>query len=111
MYRTGAIQISCWNLINCLWLPFTSAKGFFKGDYTMSNNSNGSVGETLSPILVILVAGSICLAIVNKDNHPAYFDIVKIAMAYSFGSIKSQGKTKHSDNQDNVDDDEDGSKK
>ncbi|WP_373529579.1 hypothetical protein [Nostoc sp.] len=72
----------------------------------MSKNSNGFQGETLSPILVILVAGSISLAIVNKDNHPAYFDIVKIAMAYSFGSIKSQEKTKHSHNQDDVDKDE-----
>ncbi|MCC5643948.1 hypothetical protein LC607_13520 [Nostoc sp. CHAB 5824] len=72
----------------------------------MSNNSNGSERETLSPLLVILVAGSISLAIVNKANHPAYFDIVKIAMAYSFGSIQSQGKTKHFNDQDNVDKDE-----
>ncbi|MBD2531292.1 hypothetical protein H6G97_17540 [Nostoc flagelliforme FACHB-838] len=73
----------------------------------MSNNSNISgAGETLSPLLVILVAGSISLAIVNKANHPAYFDIVKIAMVYSFGSIKSQGKSKHSNNQDGVDKDE-----
>ncbi|MEH2070151.1 MAG: hypothetical protein V7K47_18675 [Nostoc sp.] len=77
----------------------------------MSNNSNSPVGETLSPILVILVAGSISLAIVNKDNHPAYFDIVKIAMAYSFGSIKSQGKTKDSDKHNDLDDNEDGNKK
>ena len=48
--------------------------------------------STLSPILVILVAGSISLAIVNKENHPAYFDIVKIAMAYSFSSHKSKNK-------------------
>lgn len=34
----------------------------------MSNNSNGSGGETLSPLLIILVAGSISLAIVNKAN-------------------------------------------
>ncbi len=72
----------------------------------MSNNSNGSGRETFSPLLIILVVGSISLAIVNKANHPAYFDIVKIAIAYSFGSIKSQGKTKHSDNQDDVEKDE-----
>jgi len=48
--------------------------------------------STLSPILVILVAGSISLAIVNKENHPAYFDIVKIAMVYSFGSHKPKDK-------------------
>ncbi|MEH2334445.1 hypothetical protein [Nostoc sp.] len=71
----------------------------------MSNNSNGFGGETLSPLLVILVAGSISLAIVNKDNQPAYFDIVKIVMAYSFGSSKSQVKTKHSNDPDETDDD------
>ncbi|MBD2498796.1 hypothetical protein [Nostoc sp. FACHB-280] len=59
----------------------------------MSDN-NGFKGDTLSPILVILVAGSISLAIVNKENHPAYFDIVKIAMAYGFGSHKSKGRPK-----------------
>ncbi|MDZ8030318.1 MULTISPECIES: hypothetical protein [unclassified Nostoc] len=73
----------------------------------MSNNNNGSGVETFSPLLVILVAGSISLAIVNKANHPAYFDIVKIAIAYSFGSIKSQEKSKHSDDRhDEVDRDE-----
>ncbi|MEH1913069.1 hypothetical protein [Nostoc sp.] len=72
----------------------------------MPNNNNGSGVETLSPLLIILVAGSISLAIVNKANHPAYFDIVKIAIAYSFGSIKSQGKSKHSERQDEVDRDE-----
>ncbi|MCW5312886.1 hypothetical protein GTQ43_03185 [Nostoc sp. KVJ3] len=72
----------------------------------MPNNNNGSGEETLSPLLVMLVAGSISLAIVNKADHPAYFDIVKIAMAYSFGSIKSQGKTRHSNHQNEADDDE-----
>lgn len=66
------------------------AKGFIIGVSIMSKNDFGA--ETLSPILAILVAGSISLAIVNKDNHPAYFDIVKIAMAYSFGSYKSKPK-------------------
>jgi len=70
----------------------------------MSNNS--SDGEKLSPILVILVAGSISLAIVNKANHPAYFDIVKIAIAYSFGSMKHQGETKKSGKQADVAGDE-----
>lgn len=77
----------------------------------MPNNTNSTIKETLSPILVILVAGSISLAIVNKDNHPAYFDIVKIAMAYSFGSIKSHGKTQDSEKQNHLENDEDGSKK
>ncbi len=69
------------------------------------HKSNGFGGETLSPILVILIAGSISLAIVNKDNHPAYFDIVKIAMVYSFGSSKSHQKTKQFSNQDEQDQD------
>jgi hypothetical protein len=60
----------------------------------MLDNGNGFKGEPLPPILVILVAGSISLAIVNKENHPAYFDMVKIAMVYSFGSNKSKGKPK-----------------
>jgi hypothetical protein len=54
-----------------------------RGGHIMSDNGNGIKGEALSVILVILVAGSISLAIVNKDNHLAYFDIVKIAMVYS----------------------------
>ncbi|BAB77550.1 hypothetical protein ACN23B_00125 [Anabaena sp. FACHB-709] len=71
----------------------------------MTNNNNFK-GDTLSPILVILVAGSISLAIVNKENHPAYFDIVKIAMAYSFGSLKSHKQSRDSRNQDDADNSE-----
>lgn len=66
----------------------------------MPNNNKGFNVETPSPILIILIAGSISLAIVNKDNHPAYFDIVKIAMAYSFGSHRSHSKARQSNNQD-----------
>ncbi|GAX39129.1 hypothetical protein NIES4075_00800 [Tolypothrix sp. NIES-4075] len=66
----------------------------------MSNKKSSDFeGDTLSPILVILVAGSISLAIVNKNNQPAYFDIVKIAIAYSFGSMKSQRKIAESNDQ------------
>jgi hypothetical protein len=58
----------------------------------VSNNKSSQPGkEILSPVLVILVAGSLSLAIVDKDNRPAYFDIVKIAIACSFGSTKSPG--------------------
>ncbi|MBD6616834.1 hypothetical protein FNW02_13590 [Komarekiella sp. 'clone 1'] len=71
-----------------------------------NNKSSNSGGEILSPILVILVAGSISLAIVNKANHPAYFDIVKIAIAYSFGSMKNKGEIKKLEKQDDLDDDE-----
>lgn len=72
----------------------------------MSNKKSSSLEDTLSPILVILVAGSISLAIVNKNNHPAYFDIVKIAIAYSFGSMKSQRKIAESKNQGDSEDSE-----
>ncbi|QLE57751.1 hypothetical protein [Nostoc sp. TCL26-01] len=69
----------------------------------MTHNNKDCNPEILSPMLIILIAGSISLAIVNKDNHPAYFDIVKIAMAYSFGSHKSHKKSEPSNNQDNAD--------
>ena len=52
--------------------------------------------QVLSPILVILVVSSLSLAIVDKDNRSAYFDIVKIAIAYSFSSVKSQRNTEGS---------------
>ncbi|WP_414755912.1 hypothetical protein [Anabaena sp. CCY 9910] len=54
----------------------------------------------ISPILVILVAGSLSLAIINKDNTPVYVDIVKIAMGYALGSnmIKLRESKKSKDN-------------
>ena len=60
----------------------------------MSNNGNGIKGEILSQLLLILVIGSIPLAIVNKDNQLAYFDIVKIVMIYSFSPQKSKDNRK-----------------
>ena len=60
----------------------------------MSNNGNGIKGEILSQLLLILVIGSIPLAIVNKDNQLAYFDIVKIVMVYSFSPQKSKDNRK-----------------
>ena len=84
-----------------------SAKSYQIGDEMMSNKKSSDFeGDTLSPILVILVAGSISLAIVNKNNQPAYFDIVKIAIAYSFGSMKSKGKIGASRKHDDLDKDE-----
>ncbi len=47
-------------------------------------HSNFSGQEQFHPILVILVAGSLSLAIVDPTNRPAYFDIVKIAVVYFF---------------------------
>ncbi|MEI2578141.1 hypothetical protein [Scytonema sp. PRP1] len=65
----------------------------------MPNNKNSQPGkEILSPVLVILVAGSLSLAIVDKDNRPAYFDIVKIAIACSFGSTKSPPENRRNTN-------------
>ncbi|MEH2278154.1 MAG: hypothetical protein V7K40_26060 [Nostoc sp.] len=62
--------------------------------------SNFSGEEQLHPILVILVAGSLSLAIVDPTNRPAYFDIVKIAVVYFFGTTKSQGNINKSNNLD-----------
>lgn len=45
----------------------------------------------LPSILVILVSGSLCLAVIDEKNRPAYFDIVKVAVGYSFGAMKLQG--------------------
>ena len=61
-------------------------------------HSNFSGQEQLHPILVILVAGSLSLAIVDQTNRPAYFDIVKIAVVYFFGTTKSQENINKSNN-------------
>ncbi|MEH2060778.1 MAG: hypothetical protein V7K50_00660 [Nostoc sp.] len=63
-------------------------------------HSNFSVQEQFHPILVILVAGSLSLAIADPNNRPAYFDIVKIAVVYFFGTTKSQGDINKSNNLD-----------
>ncbi len=60
----------------------------------MSDNGNGIRGEILLQLLLILVLGLIPLAIVNKDNQLAYFDIVKIVMIYSFSPQKSKDNRK-----------------
>jgi hypothetical protein len=54
--------------------------------------------DVLTSILILLVSGSLCLAVLDKDNHPAYFDIVKVAVGYAFGSLKQQGDSNNSDN-------------
>lgn len=56
-----------------------------------NNKSSTSTKGVLSPILVILVSGSLCLAVLDRDNRPAYFDIVKVAVGYAFGASKQQG--------------------
>jgi hypothetical protein len=66
-------------------------------------HSSYSGQEQFHPILVILVAGSLSLAIVDPTNRPAYFDIVKIAVVYFFGTTKSQ---KNINNSNNIDDSE-----
>ncbi|WP_375501267.1 hypothetical protein [uncultured Nostoc sp.] len=63
-------------------------------------HSNFSGQEQFHPILVILVAGSLSLAIVDQSNRPAYFDIVKIAVVYFFGTTKSQENINKSNNLD-----------
>ncbi|GAA6621261.1 hypothetical protein [Scytonema sp. NUACC26] len=44
----------------------------------------------LPSILIILVLGSLGLAVIDEKNRPAYFDIVKVAVDYSFGAMKLQ---------------------
>ncbi|WP_337885547.1 hypothetical protein [Fischerella thermalis] len=45
----------------------------------MSNKKNSTLwGGVLPPILIILVTGSLSLAILDKENRPAYFDIAKV---------------------------------
>ncbi|MCC5660612.1 superinfection exclusion B family protein [Nostoc sp. XA010] len=63
-------------------------------------HSNFSGQEQFHPVLVILVAGSLSLAIVDQSNRPAYFDIVKIAVVYFFGTTKSQENINKSNNLD-----------
>ena len=63
------------------------------------DKSNIVYKGVLSPILVILVSGSLCLAVIDKQNHPAYFDIVKVAVGYSFGAMRLQQASRDSNNQ------------
>lgn len=37
------------------------------------------------------MSGSLCLAVMDKENRPAYFDMVKVAVGYSFGAMRLQG--------------------
>jgi hypothetical protein len=63
----------------------------------MTTHKDNALGKSillpgaLPSILVILVSGSLCLAVIDKENRPAYFDIVKVAVGYSFGAMKLQG--------------------
>ena len=70
----------------------------------MSIQKSSTFGRSiLSPILVILVSGSLCLAVIDKENRPAYFDIVKIAVGYAFGAMNVQRTSNDSDNLDDPD--------
>ena len=58
----------------------------------MTNKISSAFGKgVLPPILVILVSGSLYLAVIDKENRPAYLDMVKIAVGYSFGAMRLQG--------------------
>ena len=58
----------------------------------MTKKISSAFGKgVLSPILLILVSGSLCLAVIDKENRPAYFDMVKVAVGYSFGAMRLQG--------------------
>lgn len=65
--------------------------------------------SVLSPILLILVSGSLCLAVIDKENRPAYFDMVKVAVGYSFGAMSLQnGDSSKQDEEDSKQPDEEG---
>ena len=69
----------------------------------MTKKISSAFGKgVLSPILIILVSGSLCLAVIDKENRPAYFDMVKVAVGYSFGAMRLQGSG-DSSNQDEED--------
>ncbi len=71
----------------------------------MKKQKNNASGKSiLSSILLILVSGSLCLAVIDKENRPAYFDIVKVAVGYAFGSLKLQSNTYNSNTPNDADD-------
>ncbi|EHC08717.1 hypothetical protein [Fischerella thermalis] len=68
----------------------------------MSNKKNSTLWVgVLPPILIILVTGSLSLAILDKENRPAYFDIAKVAVGYAFGSMRLQGNSNDTEKSDN----------
>jgi hypothetical protein len=76
----------------------------------MTKKISSAFGKgVLSPILLILVSGSLCLAMIDKENRPAYFDLVKIAVGYSFGAMTLQnGDSSVQDGEDSKELDEEG---
>jgi hypothetical protein len=74
----------------------------------MTTHKDNALGKgillpgALPSILIILVSGSLGLAVIDKENRPAYFDIVKVAVGYSFGAMKLQGNA-NSGNRDQED--------
>lgn len=68
----------------------------------MTKKISSAFGKgVLSPILLILVSGSLCLAVIDKENRPAYFDLVKVAVGYSFGAMSLQnGDSSNQDEED-----------
>ncbi|MBC1225405.1 hypothetical protein GNF10_32525 [Nostoc sp. UCD121] len=76
----------------------------------MTKKISSAFGKgVLSPILLILVAGSLGLAVIDKENRPAYFDMVKVAVGYSFGAMTLQnGDSSNQDEEDSKEPDEEG---
>lgn len=69
----------------------------------MTIKISSAFGKGVLPyILLILVSGSLGLAVIDKENRPAYFDMVKVAVGYSFGAMRFQGSGESS-NQDEED--------
>ncbi|MBW4668921.1 MAG: hypothetical protein KME60_16235 [Cyanomargarita calcarea GSE-NOS-MK-12-04C] len=69
-----------------------------------NEKSNGSRRGVLSPLLLLLLSGSLSLAIVDKENRPVYFQIVNLVAIYSFDSIQQKEVIEELDSKDDSED-------
>lgn len=68
------------------------------------NNGSGFREKMILPFLGGLIAGSLLLAIIDKENRPVYLEFVDLVAIYSFAFIKSENKTEKSQKYDVLDD-------
>jgi hypothetical protein len=69
-----------------------------------NEKSNGFRRGLLSPLLLLLLSGSLSLAIVDKENRPVYFQIVNLLVIYSFDSIQQKEVIEELDSKDDSED-------
>jgi hypothetical protein len=69
-----------------------------------NEKSNGFRRGVLSPLLLLLLSGSLSLAIVDKENRPVYFQIVNLVVIYSFDSIQQKEVIEQLDSKDDFED-------